>query len=369
MTQRPLVAVLFGGRSSEHSVSCVTAAGVMNEIDPNAFRLLPIGITQEGKWRVVNDWKSFAFDRDNMPQVADNQTEVFVSPSRNGSLIERDAQGAFADLGSPDIVFPLLHGKHGEDGAMQGLLTLLDAPFVGPGVFASAAGMDKHFTKMVLRAAGIPTAEWKTVTLTQYNADPNATIDSLQELGLPAFVKPSRAGSSVGISKVSDTSGFKAALDDAFAHDTKVIVEPFIDGREIECAVLGSVNDAELKASSPGEITVSGDHEFYDFDAKYLDLDATTLTCPADVEPDVAEQVREIACQTFRAFDCSGLTRVDTFVRPNGEVLVNEINTSPGFTPSSGYPVMWQNSGLPYRDLITELLTIAVEDHKRATTA
>lgn len=369
MTQRPLVAVLFGGRSSEHSVSCVTAAGVMNEIGPNAFRLLPIGITPEGKWRVVNDWKSFAFDRDNMPQVADNQTEVFVSPSRNGSLIERDAQGAFTDLGSPDIVFPLLHGKYGEDGAMQGLLTLLDAPFVGPGVFASAAGMDKHFTKMVLRAAGIPTAEWKTITLTQYKADPQVAIDSLQELGLPAFVKPSRAGSSVGISKVSDTSGFKAALDDAFAHDTKVIVEPFVDGREIECAVLGSVNDAELKASSPGEITVSGDHDFYDFDAKYLDLDATTLTCPADVEPDVAERVREIARQTFRAFDCSGLTRVDTFVRPNGEVLVNEINTSPGFTPSSGYPVMWQNSGLPYQDLITELLTIAVEDHKRATTA
>lgn len=369
MNKRPLVAVLFGGRSSEHSVSCVSAAGVLKEIDPQSFDILPIGITLEGTWRVVRDWQSFTFDQDNMPQVTDNGTEVFISPSQKGVLIERDASGAFTELGSPDIFFPLLHGQYGEDGTMQGLLALTDTPIVGPGVFTSAAAMDKHFTKVVLRATGIPTADWKTVTQADYTADPRAVVDSLAELGLPAFVKPARAGSSVGISKVNQESDFTTALDAAFAHDSKVIVEPFVDGREIECAVLGSMYDSEVRASAPGEITVSGDHEFYDFEAKYLDLGAATLTCPADVPAEVADRIRDIARQTFKAFDCSGLTRVDTFVLPNGEVLVNEINTMPGFTPTSGYPFMWEKSGLPYRELITELLEIAVTDYKRSLTS
>lgn len=365
MSNRPVVAVLFGGRSSEHSVSCVTAAGVMSEIDASLFRILPIGITPHGTWRVVEDWQTFRFDPANMPEVEDNGTQVFISP--DGQLVERNPQGQVRDLDTVDVFFPLLHGAFGEDGTVQGLLTLMDKPFVGPGVFASAASMDKHYTKMVLTAAGIPTAQWCTIYEHTYRANPQATLSDLETLGLPVFVKPARSGSSVGITKVRGRAGLPQALEEAFQHDTKVIVEPHVAGREVECAVLGSVFDPQVRASAPGEITVSGNHEFYDFEAKYLDPQAATLTCPADISAEVAARVRDIARQTFVAFECTGLTRVDTFVLPGGEVLVNELNTSPGFTPSSGYPFMWAKSGLPYGELLTELIRIALSDHATKT--
>lgn len=363
---RPFVAVLFGGRSSEHSVSCVTAAGVISAIDDDAYRVLPIGITKSGVWRIVEDWASMRFDPENMPEVTDDGTEIIPRVSAEGApLIHRDADGVYSELETVDVFFPVLHGQYGEDGTLQGLFELSDTPFVGSGVFASAASMDKHFTKSLLAHAEIPTCPWELVTETMWEADRAEAEARVAALGFPVFVKPARAGSSMGVSRVADPVGLEAALLAAYEHDTKVIVEPQVIGREIECAVLGSLDDAELRTSYPGEIEVSGDHDFYDFEAKYLDLADAKLTCPADVDDATTARIRELSAAVFRLFDCTGLARVDTFVTDSGEVLINEINTLPGFTPTSAYPFMWANSGIDYPSLISELIGIALTDHAR----
>lgn len=364
---RPLVAVLFGGRSSEHAVSCVTAAGVIQAIDADAYRILPIGITKAGVWRIVDDWSTMAFDPARMPEVLDNGTEVIPPISAQGSpLLHRDAEGQCTELGSVDVYFPLLHGQYGEDGTLQGLFELSDTAFVGSGVFASAASMDKHFTKSLMDHAGIPTCPWELVTETVWETERADAEARITGLGLPVFVKPARAGSSMGVSRVESAAGLDQALRSAFEHDTKVIVEPQVIGREIECAVLGSVHDREIRVSLPGEIEVSGEHSFYDFEAKYLNLDAAQLTCPARVDEKTTARIQELSTQVFRLFDCTGLSRVDTFVTDDGDVLINEINTLPGFTPTSAYPFMWSNSGIEYPALITELITIALVDHARS---
>ena len=364
---RPLVAVLFGGRSSEHSVSCVTAAGVIGAIDTTAFDVLPIGITKTGVWRVVDDWASMRFDPQAMPEVTDNGTEVIPPVSADGApLLHRDAEGNYTELGSVDVFFPLLHGRFGEDGTLQGLFELSSTAFVGSGVFSSAASMDKHYTKSLMAHAGVPTCPWELVTETMWAADRAEAERRVAALGLPVFVKPARAGSSMGVSRVAEAADLEAALLGAFEHDSKVIVEPEVSGREVECAVLGSVYDTELRVSSPGEIRVSGDHSFYDFDAKYLDLAAAEVTCPADLDETVTARVQEVAASVFRLFDCTGLARVDTFVTDTGEVVINELNTLPGFTPTSAYPFMWAQSGLEYSELIGELISIALIDHSRA---
>lgn len=363
---RPLVAVLFGGRSSEHSVSCVTAAGVISAIDDEAYRVLPIGITKTGVWRIVEDWESMRFDPENMPEVTDDGTEVIPRVSAAGApLIHRDAAGSYSELETVDVFFPVLHGQFGEDGTLQGLFELSDTPFVGSGVFASAASMDKHYTKSLLAHAGIPTCPWELVTQTMWETDRPDAEARVAALGFPVFVKPARAGSSMGVSRVAEPAGLEAALVAAYEHDEKVIVEPQVIGREIECAVLGSLHDAQLRTSYPGEIEVSGDHDFYDFEAKYLDLADAKLTCPADVDEATTARIRELSAAVFRLFDCTGLSRVDTFVTDSGEVLINEINTLPGFTPTSAYPFMWANSGIDYPDLISELIGIALVDHAR----
>lgn len=364
---RPLVAVLFGGRSSEHSVSCVTAAGVIGAIDPQAFDVLPIGITKTGVWRIVDDWARMRFDPENMPEVTDDGTEVIPPLSADGApLLHRDAEGRYTQLGSVDVYFPLLHGRFGEDGTLQGLFELSDTAFVGSGVFSSAASMDKHFTKSLMAEAGIPTCPWELVTETMWDTDRAEVESRVAGLGLPVFVKPARAGSSMGVSRVASADGLEAALAGAFEHDTKVIVEPQVNGREVECAVLGSLYDATLRTSSPGEISVSGDHAFYDFDAKYLDLADAEVTCPARLDEATTARVQELAASVFRLFDCTGLARVDTFVTDDGDVVINELNTLPGFTPTSAYPYMWAQSGLEYSDLIAELISIALVDHARA---
>lgn len=365
---RPLVAVLFGGRSSEHSVSCVTAAGVIKAIDSEAYRVLPIGITKTGAWRIVEDWEAMRFDPANMPEVIDDGTEVIPPISAQGSaLLHRDAEGALSELGSVDVYFPLLHGRFGEDGTLQGLFELSDTAFVGSGVFSSAASMDKHYTKSLMAHAGIPTCPWELVTETMWTADRAAVESRVAGLGLPVFVKPARAGSSMGVSRVASAEGLEAALLEAFVHDTKVIVEPQVVGREVECAVLGSIHDSQLRTSHPGEIAVTGDHAFYDFNAKYLDLADAEVTCPARVDEATTARIQELAAQVFRLFDCTGLARVDTFVTDTGEVLINELNTLPGFTPTSAYPFMWANSGLDYSELISELIGIALVDHARTS--
>lgn len=362
--QRPLVAVLFGGRSSEHSVSCVSSVGVLSSIDDSRYRILPIGVTREGTWRLVTDWQSFAFDSETMPQVEDNGTAIFVSPSAAGQpLMERAADGSVRELGTPHVFFPLLHGMFGEDGTVQGLFDLMGAAFVGPGVLGSAVAMDKHFMKVVLHAAGIPTSPWLTTTTDAYYDDPQAFNDAVAAQGLPAFVKPARAGSSVGISKVTAIADLDVAVKEAFLHDDKLIVEPGIVGREVECAVLGSRHDAVPEASWPSEVTFTGSHDFYDFDAKYLD-GGSVVTCPADLPEPVTQRVCGLARTTFKAFDCSGLARVDTFVQADGTVLVNELNTLPGFTPTSAYPLMWARTGVEFPELLDRLLQIALKDKR-----
>ncbi len=365
---RPLVAVLFGGRSSEHSVSCVTAAGVISAIDDEAYRVLPIGITKSGVWRIVDDWADMHFDPANMPEVTDNGTEIIPRVSAVGApLLQRDADGSVTELETVDVFFPVLHGQYGEDGTLQGLFELSDTAFVGSGVFSSAASMDKHYTKTLLAHAGIPTCPWELVTETMWQTDRADVETRVAALTFPVFVKPARAGSSMGVSRVAGPDGLEAALLEAFAHDTKVIVEPQVIGREIECAVLGSLFDAEVRTSYPGEIEVSGDHDFYDFNAKYLDLADAQLSCPARVDEATTARIRELSAAVFRLFDCTGLARVDTFVTDSGEVIINELNTLPGFTPTSAYPFMWANSGIDYPSLVSELISIALIDHARRT--
>lgn len=359
---RPLVAVLFGGRSSEHSVSCVTAAGVLGAIDRESFRVVPIGITRNGTWRIVENWQDFRFDPENMPEVSDNGTRVLPPISAEGdSLREITADGAVRELGVVDVFFPVLHGPFGEDGTLQGLFELSSTPYVGPGVFASAASMDKHFMKGVLAQTGIPSCPWELVTERQWHEDPSEVLGRVEALGFPVFVKPARTGSSMGVSKVTTAAGLDVAVKEALAHDTKLVVEPMVVGREIECGVLGELG-GEVRASVPGEISLVGDRDFYDFEAKYLDLESVQLSCPADLPPEVVEKVQDVAVRTFEAFDCTGLARVDTFVTPAGEVVVNELNTLPGFTPSSMYPVMWQKTGVEYPELVRTLIEIALRE-------
>jgi len=262
------------------------------------------------------------------------------------------------ELGQVDVVFPLLHGPFGEDGTLQGLLELTDTRYVGAGVLASAASMDKAVMKVMLAGSGLPIGEYLVIRPGQWQRDPDAVRDDVEELGWPVFVKPARAGSSVGITKVAGPDELDAAIAEALKHDRKLVIESMITGREIECAVLQSA-DGSTATSLPGEIEVLEGHDFYDFTAKYLDA-STRLSCPADLPEEVTARVRELSERTFEAMNCEGLARVDFFVEPDGNVVVNEINTMPGFTSTSMYPRMWAATGLEYPELIDRLLRTAL---------
>ena len=361
-THRPTLVVLFGGRSAEHSVSCVTAAQVLQAIDHTKYTVLPIGITKTGVWKHLTDYHHFSFSGDTLPEVTDSPGSPSVLPPvapTGEPLREITAEGVVRELGTPDVYFPLLHGTNGEDGTVQGICALADVPCVGSGVFASAACMDKHFMKVILHAAGIPVVAWQTVTTHEYAANTAETLEKIASHGFPAFIKPARAGSSMGISRVTDSDSVQAGLEKAFAVDTKVIVEPQVHGREIECGVLGNPA-CGISTSSLGEIIVDASYDFYDFTAKYLDSAAVHLSCPAEVDEAMQEKVRDIARRTFLALDCADLARVDMFVTDNGEVLVNEVNTMPGFTPSSMFPRVWQASGIGYAELVDRLIELAL---------
>ena len=264
------------------------------------------------------------------------------------------------ELGAVDVVFPLLHGPFGEDGTIQGLLELSDTRYVGAGVLASAVGMDKHFMKVVFESAGLHVGPYIAVTDRQWRNDPETVRKRVDQLGFPVFVKPARAGSSMGISKVDSLEGLDAAIETAREHDPKLVIEAGITGREIECAVLEGRGTDAPRTSMPGEISVAGGgHEFYDFNAKYVD-DAAALSCPADLPEEAITRVRELAAVAFDAVGGEGLSRVDFFYTPDGELIINEINTMPGFTPKSMYPQMWKASGLGYAELIDELIHLAL---------
>jgi len=350
------VVLLFGGRSSEHSISCATAGGVLGAIDRSRFDVIPVGITRDGAYVLeVDDPTRFALDPAHLPEVVDNGTRVsWPTSAASRELTVTDASGT-RSLGDVDVVFPILHGRFGEDGTIQGLLELVGLPYVGNGVLASSLGMDKHFTKTVLEGAGIPVAPWVTVTRAAIARDPELWHRRVHSLGLPVFVKPARAGSSVGVTKVDDWSKLDDALDTAFAEDGTVLVESAVVGREIECAVLED-REGTPQVSVAGEIVMTG-REFYDFEAKYLDAPGVELVCPADLGDGELFELQRIASRAFEALGGQGLARVDVFLTGEGFV-VNEVNTMPGFTPISMFPTCWLNSGLSYPELITELIEV-----------
>jgi D-alanine-D-alanine ligase len=361
-TRKPRVAVLFGGRSSEHAVSCVTAAGVLGAIDRTKYDVIPIGIAKSGQWVLAGeDTAQWSLSASSLPEVLPSaQTVTLAEIGGEHQLIVASPNEVPRELGTVDVVFPLLHGPFGEDGTIQGLLELSDTRYVGAGVLASAVGMDKHFMKVVFEAAGLRVGPYVAVTDRQWRNDPESVRKRVDLLGFPVFVKPARAGSSMGISKVDSLDDLDAAIEAAREHDFKLVIEAGIVGREIECAVLEGRGSDAPRTSLPGEITVAeGDHQFYDFNAKYVD-DAAALSCPADMPEEAIARVRELAAVAFDAVGAEGLSRVDFFYTPDGAVIINEINTMPGFTPKSMYPQMWASSGLSYPDLIDELIQLAL---------
>jgi D-alanine-D-alanine ligase len=362
------VAVVFGGRSSEHTISCVTAGGVLSAMDPGRYDVIPIGITQQGRW-VLSDSKpdQLAITDGRLPEVADDGGTVILplgekENGRAGSELVIQSPGDVPrELGAVDVVFPLLHGPYGEDGTIQGLLELAGVRYVGSGVLASAVGMDKHYMKVVLAAAGIPVCRHVLVTGASRESQRERVSAEVDELGWPVFVKPARAGSSVGISKVTEPSALETAIMAAREHDPRVLIEETVVGREVECGVLAGLDDGPPEASVVGEIVMDDTHEFYDFEAKYLeDSTHVGLSIPADLPDEVAAQIREYAVQAFEALSCEGLARVDFFYREDGSVLLNEVNTMPGFTPTSMFPQLWAAMGLDYPTLVDRLITTAL---------
>ncbi len=354
------MAVLFGGRSNEHSVSCVSAGSVLRNLDPEKYEVVPVGITPNGTWVLGSaDPQALTIHDRTLPTVDGSGATLALSadPTRAGALVAVGEGDGGQVLASVDVVFPVLHGAYGEDGTIQGLLELAGLPYVGPGVLASAAGMDKEFTKKLLAAEGLPVG----VQVVLRPGTETLSADQRDSLGLPVFVKPARGGSSIGISRVNSWSDIDTAIAVARRHDPKVIIEAGIDGREVECGVL-EFPDGRVEASVVAEIrmpdTSHDEGAFYDFDTKYLD-DVCEFDVPATLGKEVSNQIRALAVQAFRALDCQGLARVDFFVTPDGPVI-NEINTMPGFTSISMYPRMWAEAGVDYPTLVSTLVETAL---------
>lgn len=357
---RVRVAVVYGGRSSEHAISCVSAGSILRNLDPDRFEVVAVGITPEGSWVLTDGGhESLAITDGQLPEVTaatGTALALAADPGRRGQLVSL-GEGPGDVLASVDVVFPVLHGPYGEDGTIQGLLELAGVPYVGAGVLASAAGMDKEFTKKLLAAEGLPIGD--QVVLRAH--DETLDLDARVRLGLPVFVKPARGGSSIGVSRVTEWDDLDAAIANARRHDPKVIVEAAVPGRELECGVL-EFPDGRVEASTVGEIRVAGvrgrEDAFYDFATKYLE-DAAELDVPAKIDDDIADEIRQLAIRAFRAIDCQGLARVDFFLTDDGPVI-NEINTMPGFTTISMYPRMWAASGVDYPTLLAAMVDTAV---------
>jgi len=332
---------------------------VLGALDRERYDVIPVGITRDGAFVLERDDPSaFALDPDELPEVRDDGSRVRWPDSALSRELTVERDGEVSSLGEVDVVFPILHGLWGEDGTIQGLLELAGIPYVGSGVLGSALGMDKHFTKTVLQAAGLQVAPWVTVTHDQWERDQDAVAARVRDLGSPLFIKPARAGSSVGVTKITSAEGLGDALETAFAEDGKAIIESAVAGREIEIGVLGARPGERPRASVAGEIVVTG-RGFYDFDAKYLDAPGVDLVCPADLTADELAEMQRLAVTAFEAIDCAGLARADFFLTDHGWVI-NEVNTMPGFTPISMFPKVWQASGFSYPELIDELIELAL---------
>ena len=359
------VGVLFGGKSAEHEISLLSAKSVIEAMDKNKYEAVPIGICKSGEWFLHNDIESALLHAENakLIQLHNAKEHVTLVPRSSGYGLV-DLTGAVLDK-PLDVIFPVLHGTHGEDGTIQGLLKLANIPFVGAGVLGSAVGMDKEVMKRLLRDAGIPISKFLSFTSASIE---NITFKHIkQELGLPFFIKPANLGSSFGISKITHEDDFVDKLHFALQYDHKIILEAAIVGREIECSVLGNENPI---ASLPGEVIPQ--HDFYSYEAKYLDENGAHFEIPAKLTQEQIANIQMIALKTYKALCCEGMARVDVFLQKDGQVIVNEINTIPGFTRISMYPKLWEVSGLPYPDLIDRLIQLALErfarDQKLKTT-
>lgn len=360
---KPRVAVVFGGRSSEHAVSCATAASVLATIDRDKYDVIPVGVSHQGRWVLESgEPERLALTAQHTPEVDDSRTSVVLAsdPTRRELVVTEPGQPP-STLGEVDVVFPLLHGPWGEDGTIQGLFEMAGIRFVGSGVLASAVGMDKHYMKLVLAGHGLPVTPYVVVKPREWTTDRAAVRASVAGLGYPVFVKPARGGSSVGITKVHEEADLDAAIEAAREHDPKVLVETSAEGaREVECGVLERL-ESGADASVVAEITSYGEHEFYDFAAKYLGEEGVELEVPAKLNSDVTADIQQMSVAAFDALSCEGLARVDFFLQADGRLMINEVNTMPGFTPSSMYPRMWAESGVDYPELVDRLLTLAMQ--------
>jgi D-alanine-D-alanine ligase len=357
MPKKIRVGILFGGQSAEHEVSLQSAKNIIDAIDRNKYEVVLIGIDKRGQWH-LNEESRFLLPttQSELPELSESGEKLALVPGKqNQQLVAASGEQR---LGSLDVIFPVLHGPFGEDGTVQGLLKLANIAFVGAGVLGSAVGMDKDVMKRLLRDAGIPVA--KFVVANRYSRQEIAFDYARGQLGLPLFIKPANLGSSVGIHKVKDRQGFEAAVHDAFNYDNKILIEECIDGREVECSVLG--NDDPI-ASVPGEILPR--HEFYSYEAKYLDENSAVLEIPAKLPLDISESIRELAIKAFSVLCCEGMARVDFFLRNGREIIVNELNTIPGFTRISMYPKLWEATGISYSELIDKLIELAIERFER----
>ncbi|WP_409329757.1 D-alanine--D-alanine ligase family protein [Trujillonella humicola] len=363
------VAVVFGGRSAEHSISCVSAGSVIAALDPDRYEVVPVGIARDGRWVLPDPGQRMAIAGGELPEVTGGTAVSLVGDPAGRGLAVLDVTAAVGPpLTEVDVVFPVLHGAYGEDGTIQGLLEMSGLPYVGSGVFASAASMDKEFTKKLLAAAGLPQGDHVVLRDASGALCPDpAVLDEAARarLGLPVFVKPSRAGSSIGISKVTDWAQFPEAVATAAAVDRKVVVEAAVPGREIECGVLAGRPGGLPEASLPAEIRLRPGTDWYDFDAKYLE-DAVEFDVPADLTPEQTRLVQATATRAYLAMDCRGLARVDFFLGdgPDGRerLVINEVNTMPGFTPISMFPRMWAASGVAYPELVDRLVAAALAE-------
>ncbi len=342
--ERLRIAILYGGRSAEHDVSVMSATNVVRALDPERYDPVPVYITRLGLWLLS------AFEAGALAEPASG-TEVCLVPGGRGRAIALPPDGSPYELPRIDVVFPVLHGLHGEDGAVQGLAEVACVALAGCGILGSAVALDKDVAKRLLDAAGLPTAR----SITVFEGRPPAFSEVEQALRLPVFVKPARQGSSVGVSKVPNAAGFDAALAEGFRHDRKLLVEEFVRGREIECSVLED-EAGSLFVSRPGEIVPAESHGFYSYDAKYVDEAGAALKVPTELPQDVEARIREMAADAFRALGCDGMARVDFFVTADLQVLVNEVNTIPGFTNISMYPKAMAASGVGYAELIDRLV-------------
>ena len=360
---RTRVGILFGGRSSEHSISLITAHGVLGVLDQTRYEPVLIGITEDGAWHLSSIEELEAIiASEALAHFPGRGPRVTLPMGGGRGILLQDCREGLREGPALDVVLPLLHGPFGEDGTVQGLLEMADLPYVGAGVAASAIGMDKHFMKMAFESAGLAVGPYRVITARDWSRDREGSLERARELELPVFVKPARAGSSQGITRIDDWAELDGAIAVAQACDPKVVLETGISGREIECAVLDGRAHERPRASLPGEIEVVGQgHAFYDFEAKYVEAESSRLRCPADLPREVSDEIRGEAVRAFLAIGGEGLARADFFYTDEGRVLINEINTLPGFTPSSMYRVMWGATGLEYGELVDELLTLALE--------